>query len=84
MPTGPMIFSGANEQTALISSALRSKSCGGNFTPWLVERFMEELQIMARLSHPGIARLTDGGVTPEGCPLVVLENVDSLLSKIDR
>jgi len=27
---------------------------------------------MARLSHPGIARLLDGGVTPEGRPFLFL------------
>ena len=48
----------------------------GIFTPRLVERFEEERQIMARLSHPGIARLLDGGVTPEGRPFLVLEYVE--------
>jgi len=52
------------------------------FTPRLVERFAEERQIMARLSHPGIARLLDGGVTPEGRPFLVLEYVDG--RPIDR
>src|SRR5208282_5985793 len=54
----------------------------GIFTPRLVERFEEERQIMARLSHPGIARLLDGGVTPEGRPFLVLEYVDG--RSIDR
>ncbi|MGD0735184.1 MAG: serine/threonine-protein kinase [Terracidiphilus sp.] len=48
----------------------------GIFTPRLVERFEEERQIMARLSHPGIARLLDGGMTPEGRPFLVLEYVE--------
>ena len=48
----------------------------GIFTPRLVERFEEERQIMARLSHPGIARLLDGGITPEGRPFLVLEYVE--------
>jgi len=54
----------------------------GIFTPRLVERFEEERQIMARLSHPGIARLLDGGVTPEGRPFLVLEYVEG--RPIDR
>ncbi len=45
-------------------------------TARLVERFEEERQILARLSHPGIARLLDGGLTPDGRPYLVLEYVD--------
>ena len=50
----------------------------GIFTPALVERFSQERQILARLSHPGITRLLDGGVTPDGRPYFVLEYVDGL------
>ncbi len=32
----------------------------------LTERFRLERQILARLEHPNIARLLDGGITPEG------------------
>ncbi|MEL6772880.1 MAG: serine/threonine protein kinase, partial [Bacteroidota bacterium] len=34
----------------------------------VVARFEQERQILARLDHPGIARLLDGGATPEGRP----------------
>ncbi len=40
------------------------------------DRFQRERQILADLVHPGIARLYDGGVTPEGEPYFVLEYVD--------
>jgi tRNA A-37 threonylcarbamoyl transferase component Bud32/tetratricopeptide (TPR) repeat protein len=39
-------------------------------------RFVEERQILARLAHPNIARLLDGGETPEGAPFLVMEAVD--------
>lgn len=48
------------------------------FTPALVERFRQERQILAGLSHPGIARLLDGGLTKDGRPYLVLEYVDGL------
>lgn len=35
-----------------------------------------ERQILARLSHPNIARLIDGGATPAGQPYLVLEYVE--------
>lgn len=40
------------------------------------ERFKRERQILARLEHPAIARLLDGGVAPDGRPFLVLELVD--------
>ena len=39
-------------------------------------RFLQERQILARLDHPGIARLIDGGVTAEGTPFFVMERVE--------
>jgi serine/threonine-protein kinase len=41
-------------------------------------RFLDERSLLARLSHPGIARLLDGGVTEEGAPYLVLEYVEGL------
>jgi serine/threonine-protein kinase len=46
------------------------------------ERFLAERQILARLSHPGIARLFDGGVTEAGLPYFTMEHVDG--HPIDR
>ncbi len=39
-------------------------------------RFRAERQILARLDHPNIARLLDGGITAEGEPWFALEYVD--------
>ncbi len=39
------------------------------------ERFRTEREILARLDHPGIARLLDGGTTGEGLPYLVMELV---------
>ena len=41
-------------------------------------RFVAERQILARLSHPAIARLIDGGSTPGGEPFLVTEWIDGL------
>ena len=40
------------------------------------ERFRRERQILARLEHPAIARLLDGGVAGDGRPYLVMERVD--------
>src|SRR5262245_49406181 len=39
-------------------------------------RFRHERRILARLDHPNIARLLDGGVTEDGCQYVVMEYVE--------
>jgi Tol biopolymer transport system component len=40
--------------------------------------FLRERQILARLEHPHIARLLDGGLTPAGEPYFVMEHVAGL------
>lgn len=47
-----------------------------------LERFYEERQILARLQHPNVARLLDGGTTDEALPYLVMEFVEG--RSIDR
>ena len=42
----------------------------------ILGRFARERRILARLEHPGIARLLDGGETPDGRPYFVMERVE--------
>ncbi len=44
----------------------------------LRHRFLVERQILARLEHPGIARLYDGGTTEDGRPYLVMELIEGL------
>lgn len=41
-----------------------------------VQRFRSERQILARLEHPNIARLIDGGTTTDGAPYFIMEFVE--------
>jgi len=45
---------------------------------YFLARFRNERQILARLDHPGIARLLDGGATEDGLPFIVMEYVDGI------
>ena len=46
--------------------------------PALLERFERERSILARLEHPNIARLVDGGTTRDGRPYFAMEYVDGV------
>ncbi|MEO8197305.1 MAG: serine/threonine-protein kinase [Thermoanaerobaculia bacterium] len=41
----------------------------------VLRRFLRERQILARLEHPNITRLLDGGLAPDGRPYLVLERI---------
>lgn len=42
----------------------------------LKSRFLQEREILAKLDHPNIARIVDGGDTPDGLPYFVMDYVD--------
>ncbi|MED5620244.1 serine/threonine-protein kinase [Ideonella sp. BN130291] len=47
-------------------------------SPQALERLARERQILASLNHPNIARLLDGGATPDGQPFLVMEYADGV------
>ncbi|MDC8011964.1 serine/threonine-protein kinase [Tahibacter soli] len=49
---------------------------GGALSRDLARRFARERQLLARLAHPNIARLIDGGVTGDARPWLAMEYVD--------
>ncbi len=48
----------------------------GMDTEEILRRFRSERQILARLEHPSVARLHDGGMTDDGRPWFAMEHVD--------
>jgi len=48
----------------------------------ILRRFRMERQVLAGLDHPNIARLIDGGSTPDGLPFLVMEYVQG--TRIDQ
>jgi eukaryotic-like serine/threonine-protein kinase len=47
-------------------------------TPDATRRFLRERQILARLEHPNIARLHDGGLSDDGLPWLAMEYVEGV------
>ncbi len=64
------------DDTAYRQKVAIKVSRGAALSPQNRERFRAERQILAHLEHPAIARLLDGGETPEGTPFLVMELVD--------
>lgn len=48
----------------------------GRPSPAALELLASERQILAKLVHPNIARLLDGGATPKGRPYLVMEHIE--------
>ncbi len=64
----------AYEQKAAVK--IMRSDFGGD--PVMLQRFRIERQILAKLNHPNIARLLDGGVSAEGLPYLVMEHVEGV------
>ncbi len=62
---------GAFEQTVALKLVKR-----GMDSDAVLQRFRAERQILARLDHPGIARVLDGGLDDDGRPWLAMEFVD--------
>lgn len=50
----------------------------GLLSEQLADRFADERQLLARFSHPNIARLFDGGKTECGQPYIVMELIEGI------
>ncbi len=55
--------------------AIKLIRCGSE-NELAIRRFRNERQILARIEHPYVARLIDGGSTPAGLPYFVMEYVE--------
>jgi serine/threonine-protein kinase len=56
--------------------ALKFLNTAAEDSPTRLERFAQERQLLARMEHPGIARLLDGGVLHDGRPFLAMEYIE--------
>ncbi len=58
--------------------AIKVLRAGLTHRPELQLLFRTERQILADFDHPNIARMLDGGITPQGSPYLVMEYIDGI------
>jgi tetratricopeptide (TPR) repeat protein len=69
------VYRGVREDSEYNQSVAIKFVKRGMDTDSIVRRFRQERQILANLEHPSIARLLDGGSTPDGLPYLVMEYI---------
>jgi non-specific serine/threonine protein kinase/serine/threonine-protein kinase len=63
---------------SVFQKAVALKVVHGGADPEHVRRFGQERRILARLQHPNIASILDGGTTADGRPYLVMEYVEGV------
>src|SRR5438128_8203812 len=53
---------------------------------WMRQKFLQEMEALARIDHPGVVGVLDTGLTPEGKQFLVMQYIDgaTLRSAIER
>lgn len=72
---GVVYLASRNDGGFVQQVALKFLNAAAEDSPALLERFAQERHLLARLEHPGIARLLDGGLLADGRPFLALEFV---------
>src|SRR5262249_8852098 len=70
-----IVFLAARDDDQYVKHVAVKVVRAGVDTADIVRRFRHGRQTLANLEHPNIARLLDGGMTPEGLPYFVMEYV---------
>ena len=72
---GVVYLASRNDGGFVQQVALKFLNAAAEDSPALLERFAQERNLLARLEHPGVARLLDGGLLADGRPFLALEFV---------
>jgi eukaryotic-like serine/threonine-protein kinase len=70
-----VVFEAARDDDAFQKRVALKVATTAAYSPDFVARFRQERQVLARLEHPHIARLLDGGTTDDGIPFFAMEFV---------
>lgn len=46
--------------------------------PWVVQKFQQEKEALARVDHPGVVGILDNGELPDGKPYLVMQYIDGV------
>jgi serine/threonine protein kinase len=66
----------AHDQTLLSKRVVVKVLHSAKIDPWLLRKFRQEKEALARIDHPGVVAVLDEGTTPEATPFLVMQYVD--------
>lgn len=73
-----VVFEAVRDDGAFTKRVALKVATRAAYSREFLRRFQDERQILARLEHPHIARLLDGGATDDGVPYFAMELVDGV------
>lgn len=73
-----VVFEAERDDEAFTKRVALKVATRAAYSHEFLRRFRDERQILARLEHPHIARLLDGGTTGDGIPYFAMELVDGI------
>ena len=73
-----VVFEAERDDGAFAKRVALKVAAFAAWSPEFLHRFRDERQILARLEHPHIARLLDGGTSDDGVPYFAMEFVEGV------
>ena len=73
-----LVFTAADLRLPGRRVVVKILDCSAEHQTWLQRRFRGEIEILGRISHPGVVGIHDCGETAEGQPYLVMDFIDGI------
>ncbi|MFN0119402.1 MAG: protein kinase domain-containing protein [Blastocatellia bacterium] len=69
----------------VVVKVLLEEMAGSEHRDWLMKKFRQEIEALARINHPGVVGVLDAGQLDDGKPFLVMQYIDgaSLRARLD-
>jgi serine/threonine protein kinase/formylglycine-generating enzyme required for sulfatase activity len=73
-----VVFLARDEQLRSKHVVLKVLQSEATLNPYLLRKFQQEIEALARIDHPGVVGVLDVGDTPEGTPFIAMQFVEGV------
>src|SRR6185503_3224148 len=73
-----VVFLARDEQLRSKPVVLKVLQSEATLDPYLMRKFQQEIEALARIDHPGVVGVLDVGNTPEGTPFLAMQYVEGV------